>query len=415
MNLTSKLVCKKLSLLVVLTMLVALLLPMGNAFAKSGTITIAGSTSVAPLSEDLAIAFMEKHPGVTINVQGGGSSAGVKAADAGAADIGSASRNLRTKEQGLGLVEHKIAVDGIAIVVNKANTAVKDLSVEQVRKIFSGEITNWSAVGGSDKAIHVVSREEGSGTRGAFTGMVMEYEDAAGEDQEADLTAKAAIQPASGAVRVTVAGDANAIGYLSLGYLDGSVSTVKIGGVAPTTKNVLAGDYQISRPFLYLTKGAPTGITKDYIDWVLGAEGQKIVGEKFVTVAAAKKAEQIVFTIGSDRYQVGGRSVKMDTAPMVSEGRTFVPVRFLANALGVSDDDIDFAKGVVTISKPGVATIELTIGEKKLQVDGKTSFMDVAPMVEDGRTMLPARPVAKALGYVVGWNKATQEVTISAK
>ncbi|MCD5406235.1 MAG: copper amine oxidase N-terminal domain-containing protein, partial [Desulfotomaculum sp.] len=114
-------------------------------------------------------------------------------------------------------------------------------------------------------------------------------------------------------------------------------------------------------------------------------------------------------------YQVGDQSVKMDTAPMVSEGRTFVPVRFLANALGVSDDDIDFAKGVVTISKPGVATIELTIGEKKLQVDGKTSFMDVAPMVEDGRTMLPARPVAKALGYVVGWNKATQEVTISAK
>lgn len=248
----------------------------------TGTFTVAGSTSVAPLSEELVSAFMEKHPGVTIHVQGGGSSAGVRAANEGVAEIGSSSRNLREAEQGLGLVEHKIAVDGIAIAVNQANE-VADLSVEQVRQIFAGEITNWQEVGGIDAVINVVSREEGSGTRGAFTDMVMEYRDAAGEKQEADLTADAAIQPASGAVRTTVVGDENAIGYLSLGYLDGSVKTLKVDGVEPTAANILAGDYEISRPFLYLTKGAPEGVVKAYIDWVMSA-GQEIVAEKFVRV-----------------------------------------------------------------------------------------------------------------------------------
>ena len=286
---------KKFSVLLVLTLVLALAVTvMGCGEEKpaeqepvaeelSGDFTVSGSTSVLPLSEKLSQAFMEKNQGVKIHVQGGGSSAGVKAADQGAAEIGSASRNLKETEKGLGLVEHKIAVDGIAIAVNTKNEAVEDLTVEQVRKIFSGEITNWKELGGADVAINVVSREEGSGTRGAFTDMVMEYKDAAGEKKEADLTADAAIQPSSGAIRTTVAGDENAIGYLSLGYLDDSVKTIKIDGVEPTSSNILAGDYKISRPFLYLTKGEPEGAVKAYIDWVLG-EGQEIVSEKFVKV-----------------------------------------------------------------------------------------------------------------------------------
>ncbi|MBO8137547.1 MAG: phosphate ABC transporter substrate-binding protein [Desulfotomaculum sp.] len=250
----------------------------------TGNITIAGSTSVQPLSEELAQKFMEKHPGVTIHVQGGGSSAGVKAALEGAADIGAASRNLKESEQGKGLVEHKIAIDGIAIVTNAENTGVDDLTVEQVRKIFAGEITNWKELGGDDAKINVVSREEGSGTRGAFTELVMEYKDENGEKHEAELVADAAIQSSNGAVRTTVANDKYSIGYLSLGYLDDSVRAFKIEGVEATAENIVAGEYKISRPFLYLTKGEPEGAVKEYIDWVFSSEAQDIVAEDYVRV-----------------------------------------------------------------------------------------------------------------------------------
>lgn len=249
----------------------------------SGSFTIAGSTSVKPLSEELARIFMEKHPDVKIHVHGGGSTAGIRAAYEGAAEIGSSSRDLKPEEKDLGLKEFKIAGDGIAVVVHPEN-AVEDLTVEQVRKIFSGEITNWKEVGGSDAKIGVVSREEGSGTRGSFEDMVMKYE-VAGEEREAELTPDAAIQNSTGAVRATVAGDPNAIGYMSLGYVDESVKAVKIDGVEPTVDNILAGKYEIARPFLYLTKGEPEGVVKAYIDWVLSEEGQAIIeGEEFIRV-----------------------------------------------------------------------------------------------------------------------------------
>lgn len=246
----------------------------------SGSFTIAGSTSVQPLSEVLSQEYMKKNPNVKIYVQGGGSSAGIKAVDTGAAEIGSASRELKESEKELGLTEYRIAVDGIAIVVHPENEAVEDLTLEQVRKIFSGEITNWKELGGADAKIDVVSREEGSGTRGAFEDMVMKYKDAAGEKKKADLVADAAVQNSNGSVRSTVSGDPNAIGYLSLAYIDESIKTVKIDGVEPTTDKILAGEYKISRPFLYLTKGEVENIVKDYIDWVLSDEGQAIVEKK---------------------------------------------------------------------------------------------------------------------------------------
>ncbi|MEG6615493.1 phosphate ABC transporter substrate-binding protein [Peptococcaceae bacterium 1198_IL3148] len=247
------------------------------------TVTIAGSTSVQPLSEELTAKFMEQNPGITIHVQGGGSSAGVKAALEGAAEIGAASRNLKDSEQGQGLVEHKIAIDGIAIASNAKNTAVDNLTIEQVRKIFAGEISNWKEVGGDDAKINVVSREDGSGTRSAFEEMVMAYKDDAGEEKIAELVADAAIQSSNGAVRTTVANDANAIGYLSIGYIDETVNPLKIDGVEPTAENIIAGEYSIARPFLYLTKGEPEGVVKDYIDFVLN-EGQEIVKEDYVSV-----------------------------------------------------------------------------------------------------------------------------------
>lgn len=249
--------------------------PAGDAAGEKKSITIAGSTSVQPLSEELTKAFQEKNPGVTINVQGGGSSQGVKAASEGICEIGASSRNLKETEKSLGLTTHQLAIDGIAVVVNPKNT-LSDLTADQVKKIFSGEITNWKEVGGADGVINVVTREAGSGTRGAFEELAL--------GEEVKITDKAITQASNGAVRQTVAGDEKAIGYLSLGYINEEVKGVKYEGVEPTVENIKSGAYKVSRPFLYLTKGEAQGVAKDYIDFVLSPAGQEIVAKDYITV-----------------------------------------------------------------------------------------------------------------------------------
>lgn len=265
---------------------VGLLLAMGLAFgcAKekpegapreelAGTIQIAGSTSVQPLSDELAAAFEAKNPGVKVNVAGGGSGAGIKAVQEGTADIGASSRELKPEEK-TGLVETRIATDGIAVIVNPANS-VADLSLDEVREIFAGKIKNWQEVGGKNAPITVIVREEGSGTWGAFTELVM---------KETPFTTQAVVQNSTGAVRTAVAGDPNATGFISLGTVSEEVKPLKIDGVEATPENVKAGTYKISRPFLYLTKGEPQGVVKAYIDFVLSPAGQEIVGKDYVPV-----------------------------------------------------------------------------------------------------------------------------------
>ena len=243
--------------------------------ALSGEITIAGSTTVQPLSEKLVEAFKAKYPKVNVVVSGGGSGVGVKSAAGGTVDIGAASREITAEERALGIVDTVIARDGIAIVVHPSQT-VKGLTKDQIRDIFSGKITNWSEVGGVSKAIHVVAREEGSGTRAAFEEMVM--------GKEALIAKEAVLQPSNGAVRTTVAGDPDSIAFLSFGYLDNTVKALDVDGKAATVENAKAGVYPIVRPLLYLTKGEPSGLAKTYIDFVLSLEGQAIVGEEYLTV-----------------------------------------------------------------------------------------------------------------------------------
>ena len=239
----------------------------------SGTITEAGSTTVQPLAEKLGGMFMAIYPKVNVVIQGGGSSVGVKSAAEGTVDIGAASRELKSSEIGT-VVEHVLARDGIAIVTNPSQ-GVSNLTKEQVMKIFAGEITNWSEIGGPNKTITVVAREEGSGTRGAFEEMVM---------GESVITATAILLPSNGALRTTVAGDPNAIGFLSFGYLDGSVKALSVDGVAATVENAKNGTYSIVRPLLLLTKGEPEGIVKEFINFCLGPEGQEVVAEDYMTV-----------------------------------------------------------------------------------------------------------------------------------
>ena len=252
----------------------------GTADGISGQIQIAGSSTVQPLAEVLAEAFMADHPDVTIEVQGGGSSVGITAAGEETVDIGMASRNVKESEFATfsNLEVFVIAFDGIAIVT-QSDLELPSLTVEQVKGIFAGEITNYAEVGGPDSEIIVVSREEGSGTRAAFEELVME----AGEDA-GEITENALLQQSNGQVRTTVSTTPNAIGYVSFGFLDESVNNVAIDGAEPRVENVKDESYTIFRPLNMLTNGTPNSLSQAFLDFILSAEGQAIVAEDYITV-----------------------------------------------------------------------------------------------------------------------------------
>ena len=239
----------------------------------SGEISVAGSTSVQPLAEVLGEAFMAAHPQVVVNVQGGGTSVGVKSAGEGTVDVGTASRDLKPEElqQFPDLKVFTIARDGIAVVTHP-QVPVEGLTKEQVKKIFAGEITNWSEVGGPDKPIVVVSREEGSGTRAYFEEAIL--------GEGVVIVDTAILQQSNGALRTTVSTTPDSIGYLSFGYLDESLKALALDGVEATEANALSGAYPVVRPFNVLTKGEPSELVQAWLDFILSAEGQQIVKDE---------------------------------------------------------------------------------------------------------------------------------------
>jgi phosphate transport system substrate-binding protein len=256
--------------------IIALLIAMGllsGCGAKSGVgVICAGSTSVQPFTEALSEDYMRNNPGTTVDVQGGGSAAGIMAAQTGTADIGMSSRDLSGDE--LSLWHVQIATDGLVIIVNKDNP-ITGLTMDQVRDIYTNTITNWSQLGGIDHQIHIITREEGSGTRSAFESLVM------GESQ---ITPHAMVQDSNGAVRQLVGSDSAAIGFISLGLVDQTVKALELDGVVPSRENIMSGTYKLCRPFLFVANDEPTGATKDFIDFVLSADGKKILAAEGLVV-----------------------------------------------------------------------------------------------------------------------------------
>jgi phosphate transport system substrate-binding protein len=235
---------------------------------KNGeSVILAGSTSVQPFAEILAEQFITLHPEINIDVQGGGSAAGILAANSGTADIGMSSRSLNADESKT-LIAVEIARDGLAVIVHPDNP-ILNLTLAQVRSVYSGEITTWDALGDSmKKKIHVVTREDGSGTRSAFESLVM---------GKVEIMPQAMVQDSNGAVRQLVADDPAAIGFISLGLVDSTVKAIELDGIEATRENVINGTYKLTRPFLFLTRTAPEGTVKEFMDFTLSAEGRRIL------------------------------------------------------------------------------------------------------------------------------------------
>lgn len=248
--------------------LLSLGLALFSACRRSGEradLTLAGSTSIQPFADKWAEVFMATHPDYGVNVQGGGSSAGIQACKSGACQIGMSSRELKQDEKDL--VEIVVARDGLAVIVHPSNP-VRGARVGEIKQIFAGDLRNWKLLGGPDRSITVVTREEGSGTRGAFQEMVM---------GKTRVFKGAITQDSNGTVREIVAHDPYAVGFISLGLVNTQVKALELDGAPGNEENIRNGSYKLVRPFLFVSQGEPSGHARDFIDFVLSPEGQELV------------------------------------------------------------------------------------------------------------------------------------------
>ncbi len=243
----------------------------GAAFA--GNVVIKGSTTVLPIAQATLEAFMKLHPGSNISLSGGGSGEGIKALIDKSADVANMSREAKKKEvdlaksKGVDVYQNIVAIDAIVPIVHPKNK-VNELTVDQLSQIFQGKITNWKEVGGDDLQIVVISRDSSSGTFEAWGELVL---------KKAKVTPRAQLQASNGAVVQAVSKNKYAIGYIGMGYLNDSVKGLIVNGVKPTAETAQSKEYPISRYLYMYTNGKPKGETGEYINFVLSAEGQKLV------------------------------------------------------------------------------------------------------------------------------------------
>ncbi len=261
------------------------------------TVTIKGSSTVLPIAETCAEEYMAANPNVQITVAGGGSSVGIKSVANGEVDIGDASRGAKASDveniEGVelsDLVDNVVAYDGIAVVVspNVHDSGVTALTMDEVYQIYTGEISNWNALGGPDLEIYVNDRASTSGTRATFVELIENATGYALEDFEEDGGTLAVdnVNQENANVVTAVSGSQQAIGYVGLGYVnEDTCPAVSIDGTIPSTATVKDGSYPISRSLHMYTLGEPTGLVKEFIDYVQGADGQEIVVEEgFISI-----------------------------------------------------------------------------------------------------------------------------------
>lgn len=233
-----------------------------------GRLDIAGGTAHIPVMTEAAKQIMRAHPRIRITVSGGGSGVGVQKVGEGLVDIGNTGRPISDEERDkFGLVSFPFAIDGVAVIVHPSNQ-VQGLTAGQVRDIFAGKISNWKEVGGPDRPIHLYNRDEASGTREVFWKKLLD---------KGEMSTKSNVVPSNGGMKVAVGGDADAIGYLSIGYVDPSVSAVAIDGVAATQEKAQDGTYKVVRKLYMNTKKQPSKLAQTFIDYICGDAGAPLV------------------------------------------------------------------------------------------------------------------------------------------
>ena len=246
------------------------------AAAAAGNIVIKGSTTVLPIAQKVAEAYMKENPEVSISISGGGSGNGIKAIIDGTTDIADSSRFIKDKEVKLAVekgaypVPFRVAYDCIVPVVHPSNP-MKDITMDQLKAIYKGEVKNWKDVGGSDKTVVVISRDTSSGTYEVWEKKVMKKE---------KVFPGALLQASNGAVAQAVAKNKYAVGYIGLGYLNKDVKALSVNGVVGSEETTLDGTFPISRPLFMFTQGWPEGDTVKFINYVLHPrKGQNLIKE----------------------------------------------------------------------------------------------------------------------------------------
>ncbi|MDY0150647.1 MAG: phosphate ABC transporter substrate-binding protein [Candidatus Cloacimonas sp.] len=261
------------NILKTLVLLLVLSLVTVSVFAKGNRITCSGSTTVLPVAQATAEAFMDKNPGINISVRGGGSGVGVAALQNKTADIANSSRPMKAKEisasksKGINPTAYVVANDGISIVVHKSNM-IKNLTISQIRGIYTGKIKNWKELGGASMPIVVISRDVSSGTFEVFNEKAL---------SGAKVDGTAQLLASNNAVVSAVSSTPGGIGYAGLGYVNDEVRVVNVNDVMPNESTVKSGTYPLSRKLYMYTNGKASGEVARYISFIQSAEGQKIV------------------------------------------------------------------------------------------------------------------------------------------
>lgn len=234
---------------------------------KTGKIDIAGGTAHIPVMKEAAKRIIQVNPALRITVAGGGSGVGVQKVGEGLADIGNTGRALTEAEVAkYGLKSYPFAIDGVAVVVHPQNP-VGALTQQQVQDIFAGKITNWKAVGGRDAAIHLYTRDEASGTREVFWEIML---------KKGQIAPGANVVASNGAMKTSLSGDTDGIGYVSIGHIDQTIKAPTLDGVAPTQDNAKSGKYPVTRKLYMNTKGEASDVVADFIRYIRGPEGASI-------------------------------------------------------------------------------------------------------------------------------------------
>jgi len=266
---------KKLTQIFVAVTLIIFLLSGANVLATETIVVIKGSTTVLPIAQACAEVFMDENLKISISVQGGGSGVGIASLIDGTCNIADASRPIKdkevatAKEKGINPVTNIVARDAIAVAVHPSN-GINGLTLEQMKAIYTGEISNWSDLGGSDQSIVIISRDSSSGTFETFNELALD-----GEKVRPD----ALLQASNSAVATTVANTPGAIGYIGLGYVSEKVKAISVDNVMPSKETVNSGTYPLARPLFMYTDGEPTGAVEKFLDFVMSEEGQKLVEE----------------------------------------------------------------------------------------------------------------------------------------